>query len=817
MLGIPTIFQEPTSADTEKIEIEQLLGASDISDDFDIDTADQSRVFNVKDYLPTWLVDEHDNGNTLFVKFMQYYYDWLYNPEISNIYNNRVFDFIDIEKIIDPMVTTALNSHVPGLAAIFETYRYKPHLENVKSLIKNIKRDIYQRKGTANSASILFGTLFPEVESVSVGDSTGVEFNNDTYYTNLSELANIMIHEKACITVFGDSINNPGTQTGNMRHGYIREWKPNYWRGIVMHPSSGNRYDSRFVLGDIVGNPDGEDHDNNPATPLKYSNRSRLSEINPTPEHGTIDTGFPPGNADDFQEWQGAQIDVDNNMDPRLDGVGSAPNQLAQIRLDGVVANSDNFPTGTDENDGSRRIASIQPATNFPSRIPNDELEDSEEDSEFGWFVGNEQTQEAGGSNVGTPFYQSSNFIVKFLVKNAGGIIPTSNDTFEAIDRSVHLISRSRQHGQDASGFPSSRWIEYVIDSGQFATLEHPVGWDDGNSLGSEVPNSRKLKLELYFSQFATDITDPAEADGSLQYDTFAVKSIFLGDETINGMVVDYLGAGGWKTKNHSADNFEEAPFLEIAGGDNTVTDAGGNSGRGWYSDESLMESLKLIGTNVALIWIGTNDALGPGGDADNYKNNLEAMIDRIRTQAVNAGVSTASEPLRILLITTYVTGSGNNRTTKDLFADVHKNLAIDLTRVSHINLHQKIMDIEGTSENDDGGWSQWRTKYLSDGVHPNTTGAKAFAAMIWEEIQNAASGDEEPIPNGFNVNLEGSAILTGSDGFVIEQEQTNSMITDIFQEFIEPAGLRIDVNVVGVGGLNDEEEDTADEDFNAS
>ena len=144
----------------------------------------------------------------------------------------------------------------------FESYGYKPHLENVKSLIKNIKRDIYQRKGTANSASMLFGALFPEVESVSVGNSNGVAFNDDTYYTNLSELADIMIHQKACITVFGDSINNPGTGTGNMRHGYIREWKPNYWRGIVMHPSSGNRYDSRFWLTDLTGNPDGEDHDN---------------------------------------------------------------------------------------------------------------------------------------------------------------------------------------------------------------------------------------------------------------------------------------------------------------------------------------------------------------------------------------------------------------------------------------------------------------------------------------------------------------------------------------------------------------------------
>ena len=190
MIGIPTIFQAATSADTEKIEIEQLLGALDITDAFDIETTingkPQPRVFNVKDYLPTWLVDEHDNGNTLFVKFMQYYYDWLYNPEISNIYNNRVFDFIDIEKIIDPMVTTALNSHVPGLAAIFETYGYKPHLENVKSLIKNIKRDIYQRKGTSRSVSLLFGVLFPEVESAGYWtDDVGVGSIN----INLKDIA----------------------------------------------------------------------------------------------------------------------------------------------------------------------------------------------------------------------------------------------------------------------------------------------------------------------------------------------------------------------------------------------------------------------------------------------------------------------------------------------------------------------------------------------------------------------------------------------------------------------------------------------------
>ena len=379
-------------------------------------------------------------------------------------------------------------------------------------------------------------------------------------------------------------------------------------------------------------------------------------------------------------------------MDPRLDGVGSAPNQLAQIRLDGI-AGQNNENDFTSSGAGNRRIASVKAATNFPSNDPLSELENSVEDSTFGWFVGNEQTQGAAGTDgsgtviPGTPFYQSPNFIVKFLVKNAGGVVELGDGTSQAIDHETFLISRSRQHGQVASGFPSTRHISYEIPSGEFATLEHPVGWDNDNTLGSDPVPNRQFKLELYFSPFARP-DDTVE--GSIQYDTFAVKSIFLGDEEIDGMVVDYLGAGGWKVKNHSASSHTEAPFLEIAGGDNNATDAGGNSGRGWYSDESLMESLKLIGTNVALIWIGTNDSLGPGGDADNYKNNLKEMITRIRTQAVNAGVSTASEPLRILLITTYVTGSGNNRTTKDLFAEVHQNLAIDLTRVSHINLHQK-------------------------------------------------------------------------------------------------------------------------------
>ena len=871
MLGIPTIFQEPTSADTEKIEIEQLLGASDISDDFDIDTADQSRVFNVKDYLPTWLVDEHDNGNTLFVKFMQYYYDWLYNPEESNIYNNRVFDFIDIEKIVDPIITTrdgsvlppikllstALNSHVPGLVDIFERYEYKPHLENVKSLIKNIKRDIYQRKGTANSASILFGTLFPEVESVTIGAGQGV--GSTLYSTNLGALASTILREKACITVFGDSINNPGN-LGFMRHGYIREWYPEYWRGISVHLSGGNRLDNRFWI-------TGQDSARN-----RY-----LDTNNPSPDHSESSTFVPPANYDgdpirrDFADTLSGYVSCANsnasirrtssvsagqasagNKIFNVTGTSSVPaiNPICQGDCPDADGNTENDvcqgTRSTDRGGGANSLKCSQIDKRYHEAelagevnrahagsgshallqitnpgTPNEKVKriwypvdinglpnqaeagtSSYDESNKLFFVGNQQSNESGGNGEDVPFIQSDNFKLRALIRNA-------------MDTSTGIDLKLKQTG--GTSFTTIPNIEIPAGgniSDDIFLLEQNIGWGSFNNQDIIGFNAKVVSLGFYWS-------------GSLAQsgDIIQMKSIYLYDDTIQGLAMDYLGSGGWKTRNHSASSVEDAPFLDIAESD--------TSGRGWYNDKTLQESLRMMDTNIAMLWIGQNDANPDSIDPDDpagrsfYEVDIEKLILRIRTAA---DAISLPRP-KILLISPYVTGSGpNGRESKEHMAEVQKNLALNDPDISHLNLYQKIQDEDLDYSNwgatpPDVEWDENYSpppgvkRYLSDGIHPSLQGAKVFASYMWQIIQDAEANEEseDSNPNDLHINLKDNVILTGSDGVELSSENTIDMITDIFREFIEPAGLKLELQIQSVSTLNEETEDQSDEDFNAS
>ena len=792
MLGIPTIFQAATSADTEKIEIEQLLGALDISDDFDIDTTDQSRVFNVKDYLPTWLVDEHDNGNTLFVKFMQYYYDWLYNPEISNIYNNRVFDFIDIEKIIDPMVTTALNSHVPGLADIFANHNYTPKVANVRKFLKNIKRDIYQRKGTPSSASILFGTLFSEVSSVNVPVTEG-----PSYSTNLATIAPRIMTGRACITVFGDSINNAGTETGNMRHGFIREWTPDYWRGICIVVSPGNRRDNRWTIQDFAStNSDGSPN-SACSNPVREPPRCvgsgcvdppddgtiggvRDNEINGTPDHSTS-----PPISDGIYEG------LRNDIDPDLDGVASAPNSLVQLTVNNDIA----LPilgggNPQDSHVNGSRFFSIGKADTFPpSTDTNGDGVPNEGDDDFaqswpvptnGFFVGNEQNQSSSGDEDTAPFYHSSDFKLKSLI-------------YAVDDQQIGYMYRQIQQGNSGQTVNQrvllAGWNTDVLDIGHSGI---PVDTADGG-----IQGSLSGKISVYYEgQFE------GAAQG-LNRPRLQVKSLYLCDETIDGLALDYLGAGGWQSGNHAADNDKwnngdannGVPFLNIAGVNGL--DNGPRSGRGWYSDESMQQSFNLIGTNIAMIWIGQNDGAM-------FRHRIEDMIHRIRKNAVAAipevvYLNDDSGPItnfQIIIITPYETQNEPAGGEAGFFAQMealHKSLAEQNSDVSHINLYRKIRDDLG----DFAAWGNEQNEagdslsiHLKDGVHPTRFGAREFARMIWDIISDAATPGA--VDDGVVINTTEPILNDDDDPSNVGQ----ALCEDIFREFIEPAGFKIRVRV---------------------
>lgn len=116
--------------------------------------------FDVRTILPQWLVDEHESGNTNFIKFFQYYYDWLYSSDISGLYTENIESLQDIDNIIPITKNAFRKSFIPQLDGVT--------LDEPQKLLRNFKRDIIEKKGTAEGIALFFTRLFPEITSVNV-------------------------------------------------------------------------------------------------------------------------------------------------------------------------------------------------------------------------------------------------------------------------------------------------------------------------------------------------------------------------------------------------------------------------------------------------------------------------------------------------------------------------------------------------------------------------------------------------------------------------------------------------------------------------
>ena len=117
MLHIFTTVTQEQDVKTGDIEIIDILKSIEIPEEnLYLDEECINCPFDVTNFLPTWLVDEHNSENTLFVKFIQHYFDWLYCTDKSNIYMNNIFDLFDTDNITDKTRQTILRGNIPGFA-----------------------------------------------------------------------------------------------------------------------------------------------------------------------------------------------------------------------------------------------------------------------------------------------------------------------------------------------------------------------------------------------------------------------------------------------------------------------------------------------------------------------------------------------------------------------------------------------------------------------------------------------------------------------------------------------------------------------------
>ena len=92
------------------------------------------------------------------------------------------------------------------------------------------------------------------------GGSDGGGVQERDYSKNLDIMAEDMISGRTSIMILGDSINNPLSTYppaqgvgGFMKDGYLAKWEPQYWRGVSVGLTGGNRYPNLGFLTGAVG------------------------------------------------------------------------------------------------------------------------------------------------------------------------------------------------------------------------------------------------------------------------------------------------------------------------------------------------------------------------------------------------------------------------------------------------------------------------------------------------------------------------------------------------------------------------------------
>jgi len=135
------------------------------------------KTVDITDLFPMWITDrsESNNPSNHMVKFIQFYYDWLYDKsgyELSttSFTNVGLRRLIDIDETPVEFLKLFTKSYAPGFPEWFvgatanvdgsSTGSY------VRKFIKNIRRGLYQRKSTEEAYEYFFGSLFdkPDVE-----------------------------------------------------------------------------------------------------------------------------------------------------------------------------------------------------------------------------------------------------------------------------------------------------------------------------------------------------------------------------------------------------------------------------------------------------------------------------------------------------------------------------------------------------------------------------------------------------------------------------------------------------------------------------
>ena len=120
--------------------------------------------FDVRSVFPNWIVEDHENGNTNIVKFFQTYYNWLYCSDRSSLYTDSFVDLQDIDNMNSVTIGGFNSSFIPQID-------FGRNVSALQGFLKNFRRDIIEKKGTAEGVALFFTKAFPNVRTVKVSGS----------------------------------------------------------------------------------------------------------------------------------------------------------------------------------------------------------------------------------------------------------------------------------------------------------------------------------------------------------------------------------------------------------------------------------------------------------------------------------------------------------------------------------------------------------------------------------------------------------------------------------------------------------------------
>ena len=122
-------------------------------------------VIDVRHLFPKWILDRNANGN--MVKFVQAYYDWLYNKADYEL-STTTFNTTGLRRLIDLDETPVefLKHFTYTYASGFPENVLEPTNDGqdrtsfVKDFIKGIRTNFYQKKSTEEAYQYFFQTLY---------------------------------------------------------------------------------------------------------------------------------------------------------------------------------------------------------------------------------------------------------------------------------------------------------------------------------------------------------------------------------------------------------------------------------------------------------------------------------------------------------------------------------------------------------------------------------------------------------------------------------------------------------------------------------